>query len=126
MQEYTVKIDAYGTTSWFKPGTQTLHRLDGPAVEDVNGHKAWYHNGQLHRLDGPAVEDVNGHKAWYHNGQLHRLDGPAVEWANGTKFWYIEGRGYTEAEFNVKVNQVKELTVAEISELLGFEIKVVK
>ena len=103
MQEYTVKIDAYGTTSWFKPGTQTLHRLDGPAVEDVNGHKAWYHNGQLHRLDGPAVE-----------------------WANGTKFWYIEGRGYTEAEFNVKVNQVKELTVAEISELLGFEIKVVK
>jgi len=26
-------------------------------------------NGELHREDGPAIEDANGNKSWYYNGQ---------------------------------------------------------
>ena len=30
--------------------------------------KYWYLAGLLHREDGPAVEDANGDKHWYLNG----------------------------------------------------------
>jgi hypothetical protein len=63
---------------------------------------------------------------WYLNGELHREDGPAIERANGTKAWYLNGKQLTEEEFNRKMNPVRELTVEQISELLGFEVKVVK
>ena len=49
-----------------------LHREDGPAVEQVNGHREWYQNDKLHRVDGPAVERINGDKLWFQNGELHR------------------------------------------------------
>ena len=92
-----------------------------------NGDKHWYLNGQRHREDGPAVEWSNGFKAWYLNGQLHREDGPAVEYSDGYKSWYLNGNYYTEKEYNLKMNPViKELSVSEISQLLGYEIKVVK
>jgi hypothetical protein len=29
----------------------------------------WYLNGKLHRPDGPAVEDSDGDKKWYLNGE---------------------------------------------------------
>ena len=36
----------------------------------------------------PAVENADGTKRWFQNGELHRLDGPAVENADGTyQFW---------------------------------------
>jgi hypothetical protein len=42
----------------------------------------------LHREDGPAIEYVNGYKAYYKNGLLHRDDGPAVEFAGrACSFW---------------------------------------
>ena len=45
-------------------------------------------------------------KYWYNrNDSIHRLDGPAIEYANGDKYWYINGKGYSEEEFN----QVKEV-----------------
>ena len=28
--------------------------------------------GELHRLDGPAIESINGTKCWYINGLKHR------------------------------------------------------
>ena len=60
----------------------------------------WYNDqGQRHRLDGPAVEYLNGTKEWWLNGQLHREDGPAIEWANGTNEWWLHGKQYTEEEF---------------------------
>ena len=70
----------------------------------------------------------DGDKYWYLNGQgqLHRTDGPAVEWADGTKFWYLNDREYTEAEWLKALNPTKELTVAEVSQLLGYEVKIVK
>ena len=98
-----------GIKYWSQNGK--YHRLDGPAVERSNGDKEWYQNGKLHRLDGPACEWVNGSKFWYQNDKLHRLDGPAVERSNGDKEWYIEGKQYSEQEFNqrVKKNYEKQL-----------------
>ena len=81
---------------------------------------------QIHRLDGPAVEWSDGTKAWWVNDQLHRIDGPAVEKADGHKEWWIEGNRLTEEEFNRKDNPIQELTVEEISNLLGYEVKIVK
>ena len=98
-------------------------------IED-NGDKIWYLNGQRHREDGPAAEYANGDKSWYLNGKCHREDGPAVEYADGAKSWYLEGNHYTEDEWKAKVTHVAicptELTVDEISKLLGYEIKIVK
>ena len=72
---------------------------------------------------------ANGTKYWYQNGQWHREDGPAVEYASGTKYWYLNGENLSEEEFDARMNQsmkVEELTVAEISRLLGYEVKVVR
>jgi len=56
----------------------------------ANGSICYYNNkGQRHRLDGPAIDWVNGDKAWYINGKLHRLGGPAIEYASGHKSWVI-------------------------------------
>ena len=44
----------------------------------------------------------NGDKEWYQDGNLHRTNGPAIECANGLKFWYLNGKEYSEEEFNLK------------------------
>ena len=62
---------------------------------DYLGTKRWYLNGLQHRVDGPAVEHVNGDKYWYLNGLQYRIDGPAVEYVNGTKQWYLNGKELT-------------------------------
>jgi len=91
----------YDSKSW-KIGTRyynnagQLHREDGPAVERVDGYKAWYLNGEYHRTDGPAIEMANGDKEWYLNGKLHRVDGPAYEYANGHKAWWVNGKMHRE------------------------------
>jgi hypothetical protein len=60
---------------------------------DENGTKRWYNSkGQFHRDNGPAIEHVDGYKAWYQNGKLHREDGPAQEYADGSKLWCINGK----------------------------------
>ena len=91
---FFIKLVVENETSYYQwiDGVHELHRLDGPAVEFVDGHKEWYQNGKLHRLDGPAIECANGDKCWYQNGQRHRLDGPAVELADGYKAWYQNGQ----------------------------------
>ena len=68
----------------------------------------------------------DGTKEWYLNGQIHREDGPAVEGADGTKSWYLNGKKLTKAEWKRRTSPVKEMTVAEISKELGYEVKVVK
>ena len=128
MQKYEVTVDTRGTKFWYQNGK--LHRLNGPAVEHADGSKFWYQNGMLHRLDGPAAEilDPAGYKAWYQNGKHHRLDGPAVEYGNGDKEWYINETRYSEAEFLAKTQpvKVKEMTMQQISDELGYQVKVVK
>jgi len=91
-----------------------------------DGSKYWFLNGKRHREDGPAFEWVNGTKSWYLNGELHREDGPAIEWANGDKEWYLNGEELTEDEWMRRTSPVKEMTVAEISKKLGYEVKVIK
>jgi hypothetical protein len=102
------------------------HREDGPAIERSNGTKAWYLNGLRHREDGPAVEDSNGTKAWYLNGLRHREDGPAVEDSNGDKYWYLNDEYLTEEEFNKRMAPTVEMTMAQINEALGKNVKVVE
>ena len=71
----------------------------------------------------------NGSIFWFKPGtdKYHKLDGPAIEYACGDKYWYIDGKEYTEEEFNVKINPVaKELTVSELEKILGYTIKIVK
>ena len=75
------------------------HREDGPAIEYVDGYKAWYINGKLHRKDGPAIERASGDKDWYCNGERHREDGPAVERANDGKAWFINDKCYSERDY---------------------------
>ena len=71
------------------------HRVDGPAVEKVNRDE-WYQAGKCHKIVWSDGHD----KEWWFEGKKHRLDGPAIEKANGRKIWYIEGKEYTEEEFN--------------------------
>ena len=33
-----------------------------------NGDIYWYLNCELHREDGPAIEEADGYKAWFLNG----------------------------------------------------------
>jgi hypothetical protein len=100
MPESTMSIDVYGDKAWTNSDGD-LHRTDGPAVEYLNGDKAWWVRGKRHRTDGPAIEFSNGDKEWYVNGNLHRIDGPAVEWSNGDKVWWVEGEllGYDDSGF---------------------------
>jgi hypothetical protein len=122
--EYEVKVYSNGTQYWYFD--DKLHRENGPAIEYANGNKYWYLNGKRHREDGPAVEGASGDKSWYLNGNLHREDGPAIEWSNGTKFWYLDDERLTEEDFNERMAPTVEMTVAQISEALGKNVKVVK
>jgi len=88
-----------------------------------NGDKHWYLNGKRHREDGPAIEYADLDKHWYLNGKKHREDGPAIELASGTRLWFLNGVLVNEDKV---MNPGKELTVAEVSKLLGYEVKIVK
>jgi hypothetical protein len=65
-------------------------------------------------------------KWWYLNDKLHREDGPAVEGANGDKWWYLNDEEVTEEEHKRRTSKVVEMTVAQISEALGKQVKVVE
>ncbi len=109
VEEYIVKVHADGTQHWRQ--NDKLHRIDGPAIIGANGYKAWYQNGKPHRLNGPATIFADGGKSWYQNDKLHRIDGPAVEWIDGGKEWHIEGKEYTEEQFNQKLNNYDDKVV---------------
>jgi hypothetical protein len=101
MIEYTVKVMAYGS-------------------------KFWYLNDELHREAGPAIEYPSGTKEWFLNGKRHREDGPAIEYPSGDKYWYLNGKYVTEEEHKRLTSKVIEMTVAQISEALGKQVKVVE
>ncbi len=125
-EEYTVVVND-DSVCYYKPGTKERHRIDGPAIERNDGYNQWYLNGKRHRENGPAIENVNGikewyldgkrhrengpayenedgDKYWYKNGLYHRTDGPAIEYSCGKRFWFVEGKDYSEEEFNSKMN----------------------
>jgi len=80
----------------------------------------WLQNGKFHRLDAPAIEYKNGAKYWYKNGRFHRLDGPAMEYSDGRVEYWENG------VLIPNPNETKEMTVAEISAKLGYNVKVIK
>ncbi len=65
---------------------------DGSYVE-TDKYGTYYYNsdGEPHRDGGlPAIEYVDGSKAYYVNGQRHRDGGlPAVEGYDGTKSYWV-------------------------------------
>jgi len=91
----------------------------------ANGDNEWYLNGELHREDGPAIEHVNGDKEWCLNDKLHREEGPAVEYVNGDNEWYLNGKQLSEKKFNKKMNKPTELTMSQLNNLLGYDVKIV-
>jgi hypothetical protein len=117
----TNRIDCYGNKRWFNAKGECHRDNDLPAIEDINGNKAWYVNGERHRdNDLPATESTYGYKEWFVNGKLHRDNGlpaaifgnlcnkwyvngkchrlgglPAVEYIDGSKYWYIYGKECT-------------------------------
>lgn len=64
------------------------------------------------------------------DGQFHREEGPAIEYADGEVQYRLNGSFLSEAAWKYEMARrnapAKELTVAEISKLLGYEVKVVK
>jgi hypothetical protein len=90
-EQITCEITSEGNKRWRLNGK--LHRLDGPAVEDIDGFRSWWINGILHRdNDLPAVEWADGHKEWWINGKLHRESGPAIDMGGWGKTWWINGK----------------------------------
>ena len=63
---------------------------------------------------------------WHLNGKRHREDGPAIERADGDKFWYIDDNWLTEQQFVERTNPAVEMTIAEIEQLIGKRVKVIK
>ena len=90
-------IASDGTKRWYND-TYYLHRDDGPAVEMVNGYKAWYINNKLHRTDGPARDWGNGRIEYWINDKRHREDGPACEYVDGRKEYWINYKLYDSLE----------------------------
>jgi hypothetical protein len=75
-------------------------------TKSSNGVIRWYNAvGHLHCDDGPAyISPPTGAKGWYRDGKRHRIDGPAMEWPDA-KEWWVDGRQFTEDEFNLFVDQ---------------------
>ena len=92
----------------------------------ANGDKFWRLNDENHREDGPAVECADGHKEWWLNDKLHREDGPAVEGANGYREWWLNGKYMTQENHKAAMNPAVEMTMEEICEALGQNVKVKK
>ena len=61
---------------------------------DNEGNIEYVLDGYTHREDGPAVEYVDGYRAWYILGKLHREDGPAREFGGGYMEWWLHGEKY--------------------------------
>ena len=46
------------------------------------------------------VNDFGEIKYYNEKGELHREDGPAVITISGSKKWYLNGKEYTQDEYN--------------------------
>jgi hypothetical protein len=122
--EYYTQVERY--CSFFNMWLLQKRLSRDSKIMTNDGNKSWFLNGKLHREDGPAVEWNDGSKFWYLNNKRHREDGPAIEWADGDKCWYLNNERLTEEEFNKRMTPTVEMTMAQINEALGKNVKVVK
>jgi len=105
-----------------------LNNMETQYIKKDNGYACYYADEEMtviHRLDGPAVEHADGHKAWYVEGKRHRLDGPAVECADGYKTWWVKGKRLSEAEFNM-LHELKEITLEQIAKKFGIPVEKIR
>ena len=91
------------------------HRINGPAIEYLNGENWWCKNGFRHRENNlPAIIRKDGNKEYWENGQeyileengtkafidfhgnLHKDLLPAVEYSNGDQEWWRWGKRHRE------------------------------
>jgi hypothetical protein len=95
-----IKYSSNLGTFWIRYSDATLHRLDGPAIEWVDGRKEYYQDGKLHRVGAPAVICADGAEEYYQDGKLHRTDGPAICWLdkNGNKILLFYQHGLYHRE----------------------------
>ncbi len=101
------------------------HRLDGPAIENVNqsieaklikylppGEKPHYQvyfiDNIRNRLNGPTLVTTDA-IAWHVNGELHRLDGPARIYYSGNihQQYYLYGNIISESAHKKIVKHIK-------------------
>ena len=74
-----------------------------------------------------VVVNDHGTIRWYNEkGQPHREDGPACEYSDGSKSWYLNGMAMTKEEHARGTSPVKELSVSQIENLLGYSVKIIK
>lgn len=74
-------------------------------VNPITGTRVYYDRDDLpHRVDGPAVEFVDGTELWYQHGLRHRTDGPAIVRANGVRRWFLYGKEFTEENHRLMLN----------------------
>jgi hypothetical protein len=55
-------------------------------------------DGKYHRLDGPALECVDGYVAYYRYGKPHRVSGPAFVHPEDGNCYFINGVQYDTRE----------------------------
>jgi len=96
---YDVEMDDDGNIYYYNENYR-LHRLNGPAVEHIDGYKEYWVDGKRHRLDGPAIIYPNGTEEYWVDDKLHRLDGPAIIWYDGSKEYWINGKELNKKEFD--------------------------
>jgi hypothetical protein len=109
--EYYTRVEWY----WSYKNVWVLHeRLSRGSKVMTNG------------IEYEVRVDADGDKHWYLNGERHREDGPAVEFSSGYKAWYLNNEHLTEEEFNKRMTPTVEMTMAQISEALGKNVKVVE
>jgi len=110
-------IDEYGTKRWWVDSR--LHREDGPAIENPDGHKQWWVDGKCHRVDGPAIIYSDGSCAWVINGKSHRLDGPAIVNTNNKHYWFINDYNVTDIITQwAEENNIDLYNLAEVDKAL--------
>jgi hypothetical protein len=80
------------------------HNPEGPAVIGFAGrHKEYWIKGLRHRIDGPAIEYLDGDYEYWEEGRLHNLQGPA-KCIDGVVEYWIDGRKYAnEDEYIMKL-----------------------
>jgi hypothetical protein len=78
-------------------------------ILEYNSHLYWLVNDKRHRLDGPAIESLNGSKYWFLNNKRHRVDGPAIEYSDGDKYWYLNGVEYSQEEWFERLSEEDKL-----------------
>jgi len=93
-----IEVDVYGTKRYLNDKGKH-HRLDGSAVEYINGgSKYWLINGNSHRNIDPSEEWSNGEKYWFFNNKRHRVGSYSFR-----EILFIHGRRYTKKGYFNKV-----------------------